>query len=244
MAAKSIISYFLLPPRPPPELEPREPKIRVQDHDDDPEHPNSPEHPEHPNSPEHPEHPNSPEHRADPDVENGGLDEEMDEVLYVPGRKRPIAPEFGIDPIQIRKERRVGNIVLTSVESTETPVLSVRARSRASKTLHTRGKEVVAETDSRLEISLRVRSDNKDKSLETREIDGVLRLYCKVCMKAINANKTHTRNHLMSAKHTRKLNKVSKTLDEVTSMVVALSQWRRRYPDREGRTLDERTNSG
>ena len=50
--------------------------------------------------------------------------------------KRPlVAPEFGTEAIQHKKSTKIGNIVLTSIESTTVPVLSIRARDRASKTL-------------------------------------------------------------------------------------------------------------
>ena len=79
-------------------------------------------------------------------------------------------------------------------------------------------------------------------NLEMRTVDGGVKLWCKVCMKAINANKTHTGKHLTSMKHKVKAAVKGKKLLEDQALGNALSKWRRINPDLEGRTLDEATD--
>lgn len=155
-------------------------------------------------------------------------------------RKRPIALTFDYDPIQIKRTRKVGNLTLTSVEDTEVPILSVRARNRSERKLDTSGKEV-GRQDSKLEIAIRVREDQL-KNLEMRTVNGCVKLWCKVCMTTVNANKSHTARHLTSSKHKLKATVKGKKLLEDQALGNALLKWRRINPDLEGRTLDEATD--
>ena len=173
--------------------------------------------------------------------DNGNEDDE-DNFYHAPEncRKRPIAPTFDYDPIQIKRTRKVGNVTLTSVEDTDVPIPSVRARNRSERKLETSGKEV-GRQDSKLEIALRVRDDRLN-NLEMRTVDGRTKLWCKVCMTTINANKSHTAKHLSSTKHKMKSAVKGKKLLEDQALGNALSKWRRLNPDLEGRTLDEATD--
>lgn len=155
-------------------------------------------------------------------------------------RKRPVAPSFDYEPIQIKRTRKVGNVTLTSVEDTECPILSLRARIRSVRKLETSGKEVRRQ-DTKLEIAMRVRED-KMNTLEMKPVDGIIRLWCRACLTAINANKSHTLKHLNSRKHKQKIEVKGKKLLEDQVLGNALTNWRRLNPDVEGRTIDELTD--
>jgi hypothetical protein len=45
------------------------------------------------------------------------------------------APEFGVPAIQLKKTSKIGNIILSSIEETTLPIMSVRARDRGQKLL-------------------------------------------------------------------------------------------------------------
>lgn len=107
--------------------------------------------------------------------------------------KKRANPQFDGVPIQIKKSTKVGNLLLTSVEDTELPVVSSRARERQLPQLKTSGAENPGGLGSRIEIAIRVR-DNKDKTLVTKVVDDKVTLWCNVCHRTVNANKVRTSN--------------------------------------------------
>ena len=50
-------------------------------------------------------------------------------------RRDLTAPEFGVAAIQLKKITKIGNIILSSIEETTLPILSMRARDRGQKLL-------------------------------------------------------------------------------------------------------------
>ena len=77
---------------------------------------------------------------------------------------------------------------MTSVEETELPVVSSRARERQLQQLKTTGAETTGGFGSRIEIAMRVR-DNKDKTLVTKVVDDKVTIWCNVYYRTLNANK-------------------------------------------------------
>ena len=131
-------------------------------------------------------------------------------------------------------------MTLTSVEETEVPIPSLRARNHSERKLETSGKEV-GRQDSKIEIAVRVREDRLN-NLEMRTVDDGIKLWCKVYMKTIKVNKTQTGRHLTSKKHKMKAAVKGKKLLEDQALGNALLKWRHLNPDLEGRTFDEATD--
>ena len=122
-------------------------------------------------------------------VEEEDLSQESNDLTdqTLPTKKRT-NPEFDGVPIQIKKTTKVGNLLLTSVEDTDLPVVSSRARERQLPQLKTTGAETTGGFGSRIEIAMRVR-DNKDKTLVTKVVDDKVTIWCNVYYRTVNANK-------------------------------------------------------
>ena len=115
--------------------------------------------------------------------------------------------------------------------------------STAVKTSNKKGKKT--ETGSKPEIYFRIAesdSNEGDKSLATKVVDGVLRLWCNVCHAPLHANKVHTGVHLKSVAHVKGALALKGELDANKSMSKALELWRKNSPDLEGKTLSSHTD--
>ena len=100
------------------------------------------------------------------------------------------------------------------------------------------------EYGSKKEITLRLAESNSstgDKSLITKIVDGILRLWCRVCNVPIHANKGHTTCHLKSVCHTKGVSQIKVELNSTVLMSKALEKWRRQKPDQEGSTIGVET---
>ena len=272
------------------------------------------------------------------------VDHESDNEITQPSLKKmrnsSIAPAFPYGPIQIKTATKVGNVILTSINDTAVPILSIRARDRAPRLLsdsrirtaerravaysaasygaashsaasndeemteynqnnnveynsdynendnqydhnseydeefnNNCSNEDVNETDealsvkssivperktsslkelkvkkqeygSKKEITLRLAESNSltgDKSLITKIVDGILRLWCRVCNVPIHANKGHTACHSKSVCHTKGVSQMKVELNSTMLMSKALEKWRNQMPDQEGSTIGVET---
>jgi hypothetical protein len=100
------------------------------------------------------------------------------------------------------------------------------------------------EYGSKKEITLRLAESNSptgDKSLMTKMVDGILRLWCRVCNVPIHANKGHTACHLKSVCHTKGTSQIKVELNSTMLMSKALDKWRNQMPDQEGSTIGVET---
>lgn len=131
------------------------------------------------------------DHAADADEENVAEEELQNQISEnLRKRKRIVQPEFDGGAIQLKRTTRVNNLVLTSVEDTELPVVSSRSRDRQLPILKTTGPDRPTNADSRLEIAIRFR-DNKDETLITKMVDGKVALWCTICNRTVNSNKVN-----------------------------------------------------
>lgn len=169
------------------------------------------------------------------------VNEESEDVETQSG-KRKGPPTFGGTAILKKKSTRVGSIVLTSIEETHVPDMSVRSRERESKTLVASNRVEKTGGQSKMEIQLRI-SDKKNMGLlVTKQVDGLIRLWCRVCLKVVNPNKSNCQSHMDSALHKRNIEKDGQNVAEEIVLSPSLKKWRLGNPDNEGRTLTENTD--
>jgi hypothetical protein len=165
-------------------------------------------------------------------------DDEVELTQREPRRNLKTAPHFGHEPIMKKKTTRCGSILLTSVEETAVPIMSIRARDREPKRLQT-DKASIASCDTTTEIHLRVKDANNHGHLVTKSIDGKLALWCSICSKKISSNKSNTKNHMQSCMHASNLEAKGSTATEDAILATGLRKWRQGNRDIEGRSVAE-----
>lgn len=153
--------------------------------------------------------------------------------------KRKGAPAFQGGAIMKKKTTRLGNFLLTSSEETKLPEMSVRSRPREEKVLTGNVRSVIATGSSKSEVNLRINDKVNMGHLITHNVQGLIRLWCKVCNKPVNPNKSNTAAHMASIMHKNKVKNVSEKLNEEQQLASCLISWRKGNPDKEGRTLTE-----
>ena len=165
-------------------------------------------------------------------------DDEAQLTQREPTRKRRSAPHFGHQPIIRKKTTRCGSILLTSVEETAVPIMSIRARDREPKRLQTNN-AVIASCDTTTEIRLRIKDPENHGHLVTKSIDGKLALWCSICAKKVSSNKSNTKNHMQSYMHASNVVAKGSTATEDAILATGLRKWRLGNRDIEGRNVAE-----
>jgi hypothetical protein len=174
------------------------------------------------------------------EVDNEIIDEYEDEQ-DIPREtiKRKGVPAFQGEAIMKKKTTRIGNFLLTSSEETKLPAMSVRSRPREEKVLTGNVRSVIATEANKSEIYLRINDKVNMGHLITKNVQGLIRLWCKVCSKPVNPNKTNTAAHMASTMHKNNVKDVGEKLNEEQLLASCLISWRKGNPDKEGRTLTE-----
>lgn len=169
-------------------------------------------------------------------------EDEESEIAETQSSKRKGPPNFGGTAILKKKSTRVSNFVLTSVEETHVPEMSVRSRERESKLLVGANRAEKSKGQSKTETQLRISDKTNLGHLVTKQVDGLIRLWCRSCLKVVNPNKSNCQSHMNSALHKRNVLKDGQSLVEEVNLSSSLKKWRLGNPDNEGRTLTENTD--
>jgi hypothetical protein len=151
--------------------------------------------------------------------------------------KRSAPPLFQGDPVLKKRVTKVGNFVLSSVEETKIPELSVRSKPREEKSLVSSVRSEVGKGESATEVYLRINDKINKGQLMTRHIKGLVRLWCRLCAKPISANKANTASHMSSKTHKDNVIAAAIKMAEEITLSDSLKKWRSGHPDAEGRTL-------
>ena len=131
--------------------------------------------------------------------------------------KRKVAPAFPGEAILKRKKTRWGNYLLTSVEETKLPEMSMRSRPREENLLVGNIRSVKSVGESKTEIHLRISDKINMGHFITKSVDGLNKLWCKVCLKVVNSNKSNTAAHMNSAMHKNNVEGVVGKLSRTTA---------------------------
>lgn len=120
--------------------------------------------------------------------------------------------------------------------------MSMRAKERESKLLVSSNRSEKAAGQSKTEIQLRIIDKINMGHLVTKQVDGLIRLWCRFCLKVVNPNKSNCQSHMDSGLHKRNTLKDGQSVAEEIVLSASLKKWRLGNPDHEGRTLSENTD--
>lgn len=118
-------------------------------------------------------------------------DTEFDDIESTSGNidcersKRKDPPEFEGVAIMKKKSTHACGVVLSSIEETHLPEMSVRAKKREEKILAGTVRSEKLPGQSRAEIQLRINDKANLGHLITEQADGLIRLWCRYCHKVV-----------------------------------------------------------
>lgn len=146
--------------------------------------------------------------------------------------KRKEAASFKGEAIMKQQRTSIGCVVLVSAEETQLPIVSVRAKEREDKKLTSSSRRGENTGESRTEVELRIRDPrNGGYLIYERAAEGLMKLWCRLCLIAVNPNKAHTAKHMSSKKHMTRLQERGQQVREEDKMRSSLAQWRKGNPD-------------